>query len=90
MAINYSWGSVAMRKNLLATSLSHALACATLTSLPVAALAQTTQAAQQMPDGASEAKQLDTIVVQGEIDYRDRTDDIAPELTYDLEYFQPF
>jgi outer membrane receptor protein involved in Fe transport len=79
-----------MKKNLLAASLSHALACATLTSLPVAALAQTTQAAQQMPDGASEAKQLDTIVVQGEIAYRDRTDDIAPVLTYDLEYFQRF
>lgn len=80
-----------MRKNLLATSLSHALACATLTSLPVVALAQTEQqTAQQTPDGASEAKQLDTIVVQGEITYRNRTDDIAPVLAYDLEYFQRF
>lgn len=79
-----------MRKNLLATSLSHALACATLTSLPAVALAQTEQAAQQTPDGASEAKQLDTIVVQGEITYRNRTDDIAPALSYDLEYFQRF
>ncbi|MGH6643208.1 MAG: TonB-dependent receptor plug domain-containing protein [Pseudoxanthomonas sp.] len=79
-----------MRKNLLATGLSHALACATLTSFPFAALAQTTQPAPQTPDGASEAKQLDTIVVQGEIAYRNRTDDIAPVLSYDLEYFQRF
>ncbi len=79
-----------MRKNLLATSLSHALACATLTSLPAVALAQTEQTAQQTPDGASEAKQLDTVVVQGEIAYRNRTDDTAPVLSYDLEYFQRF
>lgn len=76
-----------MRKNLLAISLSRALACATLTSLSATALAQTTQ---QTPDGASEAKQLDTVVVQGEIAYRNRTDDTAPVLSYDLEYFQRF
>lgn len=78
-----------MKKNLLAAGLSHALACATFASFPAVALAQA-QAAPPTPDGASEAKQLDTIVVQGEIAYRNRTDDTAPVLSYDLEYFQRF
>src|SRR3546814_13316574 len=39
---------------------------------------------------APEPKQLDTVVVQAEIDYRNRTPDIAPVLSYDLEYFQRF
>lgn len=74
-----------MKKNVLTACLSHALACTLLTSLPAVAMAQA-----EAPDGASDAKQLDTIVVQGEIAYRDRTDDIAPVLSYDLEYFQRF
>jgi TonB-dependent receptor len=77
-----------MKKNVLATCLSRALACALLTPLSAAALAQSGTPAA--PDGASDAKQLDTIVVQGEIAYRNRTDDIAPVLAYDLEYFQRF
>ena len=76
-----------MQKNLLAAGLSHALACATFASFPAIALAQ---AAPQTPDGGIAAKQLDTIVVQGEIAYRNRTDDTAPVLSYDLEYFQRF
>ena len=76
-----------MKKKILATSLSRALACLVLGSLPAVALAQ---AQVQAPDGAGDAKQLDTIVVQGEIAYRDRTDDTAPVLSYDLEYFQRF
>ncbi|KAF1707626.1 TonB-dependent receptor plug domain-containing protein [Pseudoxanthomonas sacheonensis] len=76
-----------MKKNLLAAGLSHALACAAFASFTATALAQT---ATQTPDGASEAKQLDTIVVQGEITYRNRSDDTAPVLSYDLEYFQRF
>lgn len=76
-----------MKKNLLAASLSQALACAMFASIPAIAIAQTEP---QTPDGASEAKQLDTIVVQGEIAYRNRTDDTAPVLSYDLEYFQRF
>ena len=76
-----------MKKNLLATSLSRALACAMFASIPALAVAQTEP---QTPDGASEAKQLDTVVVQGEIAYRNRTDDTAPVLSYDLEYFQRF
>src|SRR3546814_3469868 len=35
-------------------------------------------------------KQLVTVVVQAEIAYRNRTPDIAPVLSYDLEYFQRF
>ena len=76
-----------MKKKILATSLSRALACLVLGSVPVMALAQ---AEVQAPDGAGDAKQLDTIVVQGEIAYRNRTDDTAPVLSYDLEYFQRF
>ncbi len=77
-----------MKKKLLATRLSQALACAILAPLSATAFAQT--ASPAMPDGAADAKQLDTIVVQGEIAYRNRTDDVAPVLSYDLEYFQRF
>ncbi|HYG07089.1 MAG TPA: TonB-dependent receptor [Stenotrophomonas sp.] len=33
---------------------------------------------------------MDTLVVQGEITYRYRSEDVAPTLVYDLEYFQRF
>lgn len=76
-----------MKRNTLALRLSHALVCATL--LPAGATF-----AQASPDGATdgtgEPKQLDTVVVQGEIAYRNRTADIEPVLSYDLEYFQRF
>lgn len=39
---------------------------------------------------APDPTELDRVVVQGEIFYRNRTDDIAPVLSYDLEYFQRF
>ena len=74
-----------MKKNALAIGLARAIACATL--LPAVALAQTA------PDGSADAadtKQLDTLVVQGEIVYRNRSEEIAPTLVYDLEYFQRF
>ncbi|GGD57618.1 TonB-dependent receptor plug domain-containing protein [Pseudoxanthomonas indica] len=76
-----------MKRNALAMSLAKAMFC--LTVLP-ASLVATAQ--EQSPDGAAaaEPKQLETIVVQGEITYRNRTDDIAPVLAYDLEYFQRF
>lgn len=77
-----------MKKKLLATRLSQALACAMLAPLSATAFAQS--ASPTTPDGAADAKQLDTIVVQGEIAYRNRTDDVAPVLSYDLEYFQRF
>ena len=77
-----------MKKKILATRLSQALACAMLAPLSATAFAQSASSAT--PDGAADAKQLDTIVVQGEIAYRNRTDDVAPVLSYDLEYFQRF
>ena len=42
------------------------------------------------PSPDDQAKDLDKVVVQGEISYRDRTNDIEPVLSYDLEYFQRF
>ena len=41
-------------------------------------------------DSADQARQLDTIVVQSEITYRDRTEATVPTLSYDLEFFQRF
>lgn len=75
-----------MKRNALAASLAQALFCAALLPASFAA------AQNQAPDAgtAGDPKQLDTVVVQGEIAYRDRTDDIAPTLVYDLEYFQRF
>lgn len=78
-----------MKKNLLASSLSHALAGALLAGLGTSAAAQVP--APATPDGTgSAARQLDQIVVQAVIAYRDRSDAIAPTLTYGLEYFQRF
>ena len=76
-----------MKRNALAASLAQALFCAALLPASLAASAQ-----NQAPDAgtAGDPKQLDTVVVQAEIAYRDRTDDIAPTLVYDLEYFQRF
>lgn len=78
-----------MKKNPLAASLSRALAGALLVAAG-GAIAQdvTPVAANAVPEGA--VKELDTIVVQGEITYRDRAEDIVPTLSYDLEYFQRF
>lgn len=72
-----------MTKTPLAASLSHALAGAFLL---VAAQAQ----AAPEPAAAATVKELDAVVVQGQITYRDRAEDIAPTLSYDLEYFQRF
>lgn len=75
-----------MNRNALAIGLARAIACAAL--LPAGAA----WSQAMTPDGSAEAdaKQLDRIVVQGEITYRDRSTEIAPTLTYDLEYFQRF
>ena len=74
-----------MTRHALAIGLSRALACALL--LPAAgALA----APDTAIDAAAEPKDMDGVVVQGEIAYRNRTDDTAPVLSYDLEYFQRF
>ena len=74
-----------MKRNAMASALSRAIACSLL--LPAAAWAQALT-----PDGsaAPDAKQLDTVVVQAEIAYRNRSADIEPVLSYDLEYFQRF
>ncbi|MDR7194131.1 TonB-dependent receptor plug domain-containing protein [Luteimonas terrae] len=75
-----------MNRIFKATVLSQALLLALVAPT---AFAQTTT-----PDGAFDAapdpKQLDAVVVQGEIAYRNRTPDIEPVLSYDLEYFQRF
>lgn len=73
-----------MNRNALAIGLARAFACVAV----FPASAASAQAAS--PDGSADAKQLDRIVVQGEIAYRDRTSDVAPTLVYDLEYFQRF
>lgn len=87
MAFTFVTGTTHMKRNALAASLAQALFCAALLPASFAAAAQ-----NQAPDAgtAGDPKQLDTVVVQGEIAYRDRTDDIAPTLVYDLEYFQRF
>ena len=76
-----------MKRNALATGLSQALFCMVMLPASFAAIAQT-----QAPDAGAtpDPKQLDTIVVQADIAFRNRTDDIAPVLSYDLEYFQRF
>jgi outer membrane receptor protein involved in Fe transport len=77
-----------MKKKLLASSLSRALAGALVFAAGGAIAQDAAPASPGTPDGAT--KELDAIVVQGEISYRDRAEDIAPTLSYDLEYFQRF
>ena len=79
-----------MKRNALAIGLSRALFCMALLPASFAASAQQ----PSTPDGAKDPrptpKELDRVVVQGEIAYRDRTESTAPVLSYDLEYFQRF
>ncbi len=82
---------VAMNKNLIALSVSRILAGSMLIVAGDSAIAQQSNGVEAAGDSSeSERKSLETIVVQGEIVYRDRTADIAPTLSYDLEYFQRF
>ncbi|MCL1634267.1 TonB-dependent receptor [Luteimonas sp. SX5] len=76
-----------MIKRNRAAALPQALAIALLAAAGAPAMAQD---APQAAPGDAGAKDLDKIVVPGEIIYRDRTDAIAPTLSYDLEYFQRF
>ena len=75
-----------MNRILKATLLSQALV--------LAMVAPTVLAQNTAPDGSADTapdpKQLDAVVVQGEIAYRNRTTDTEPVLSYDLEYFQRF
>jgi TonB-dependent receptor len=73
-----------MKKNLLATSLSRALAGA-LVLAAGSAVAQ--EAANASPDGST--AQLDAVEVRGEIVFRDRAEEPAT-LVYDLAFFQAF
>ena len=81
-----------MKKHLLGLALMHAIAATTFAASVQA------QDATGGPSGTTAAddsadeqmKRLDTVVVQGEIAYRNRTEETAPTLVYDLEYFQRF
>jgi outer membrane receptor protein involved in Fe transport len=82
-----------MHQHPLAAALSRALSCAMLMAASGAAFGQAAGGpAVEAPaaDSATAAKDLDRIVVMPEIAYRNRTPDIAPVLSYDLEYFQRF
>lgn len=78
-----------MKKHLLAAGLLQALA-ATALSLSSSAHAQTSTGSATASAGADAATELDKVVVNGAIVYRDRTDAVAPVLSYDLDYFQRF
>jgi outer membrane receptor for ferrienterochelin and colicins len=54
---------------------------------PVAAYAQTPAPAPAQQDDAST---LDDVIVTGVIEYRNRTETVAPELVYDQEFFAKF
>lgn len=76
-----------MKKHPLAAALSGAALLALFAATPAWAGSN----GGPTPDAEADvAKDLDKVVVQGEIAYRDRAPDIAPTLVYDLEYFQRF
>jgi outer membrane receptor protein involved in Fe transport len=76
-----------MKKQILVVALSKALA----TSLLIAGNVQAqTAPAPATPSDGNGSADIDKVVVQGEIVYRDRTDAVAPTLSYDLEFFQRF
>lgn len=74
-----------MKRNLLAAAMSRALLCALVAPISFVAMADEAGGAAS-PD----PKQLDSVVVQADIAYRDRTQATAPVLSYDLEFFQRF
>jgi len=74
-----------MKRNVLAATVSRVLWCALLAPASFAVVA-----AEAPADASPDPKQLDSVVVQADIAYRNRTDSIAPVLSYDLEYFQRF
>ncbi|RDZ26496.1 TonB-dependent receptor plug domain-containing protein [Lysobacter silvisoli] len=73
----------------LAAGLARALAGAALFAATGAAFAQAPMTAAAAAP-AADARDLDAVVVEGQIVYRNRTDALAPTLSYDLEYFQRF
>jgi TonB-dependent receptor len=74
-----------MKRNVLAATMSRALWCALVAPISFVAVA-----ADAPADASPDPKQLDSVVVQADIAYRNRTDSVAPVLSYDLEYFQRF
>jgi len=74
-----------MKRNVLAATVSRVLLCALVVPVGFSAAA-----AEAPADASPDPKQLDSIVVQADIAYRNRTDSVAPVLSYDLEYFQRF
>ena len=79
-----------MNSSIPARRQPHALARAIALALGSACLMQVALAEDVASPDLADARQLDTIVVQSDIVYRDRTDGVAPVLSYDLEYFQRF
>lgn len=79
-----------MKRNVLAAAMSRALVCALIAPMSLAAAFNTAVAAEAPADASPDPKQLDSVVVQADIAYRNRTDSVAPVLSYDLEHFQRF
>ena len=79
-----------MKRNVLAAAMSRALVCALVAPMSLAAAFNNAVAAEAPADASPDPKQLDSVVVQADITYRNRTDSVAPVLSYDLEYFQRF
>src|SRR5512139_1357491 len=63
-------------------------AVASIVSLLGAVQAQAADAATEAD--AERTKTVEELVVTGEIKFRNRTEETAPTLSYDLEYFQRF
>jgi outer membrane receptor protein involved in Fe transport len=83
-----------MKHNILSLELARILVGAVVISATTASIAEPAppapDAESRSAQQTSASKSLDKIVVQEAITYRDRTDDTAPVLSYDLEYFQRF
>lgn len=60
------------------------------TAVALAAVAATHALAQPAPNPREPAEPVQTVIVTGEIAYRDRTPAVAPTLTYGQDYFQRF
>ncbi len=76
---------------MLPTRLKQAIAFALISGAAFSAAAQSSsiESNSNLPS-ADSATTLETIEVKGKVIYRDRTEAIAPTLSYDLEYFQQF
>ena len=61
-----------------------------LSLLACAAMAPLVLATPALADDAADATPVSELIVTGEIAFRDRTETVAPALSYGLEYFQRF